>query len=319
MANGSKTLVSILVPAYNAETWIRQSLDSALGQTYSPIEVIVWDDGSSDATLEIVRKYQDRVRLAEGNHAGGNVARNQLLSLASGEWVQYLDADDYLLPEKISSQMSRVAEDPDLDVIYSPILVSDEVGGFQKLLPLSPQQDISSHFIRWNALNTNGLLFKRQSLLDVGGWNPAQAACQEHELLYRLFCAGRRFSLVDNPAAVYRLHRAATVSRRDPLRTLRLKMELLDKMESHLETHRLLTQDHRKELYAARMEAARRVWSFDPASARDMARNAQAKGRWWISSSPALPLTFQLANWLFGFGGAESLAARLRGSGRVAS
>lgn len=313
---GSNPLVSVLVPAYNAEAWIRQSLDSAFEQTYAPAEVIVVDDGSLDRTVEIVRGYGDRVRLVEADHGGGNAARNRLLSLAKGEWVQYLDADDYLLPEKISSQMEEAVKTPDLDVAYSPIFLLDESNGSRTLLEIDPDSDITFHFIRWGSLNTNAFLFRRQTLVDIGGWNLAQLACQEHELVFRLICAGKKFKLVNRPGAVYRYHGAPSVSRKDPLRTLRLKNELLDKMQTHLERNRILTAPRQRELYAARMESARSAWKLDPAGARALAKSARTTGTWWISSSPALPASFQLANRILGFAGAESLGAFLRGKRR---
>src|SRR5678815_984429 len=98
-------LVSILIPCYNAERWIRQCIESALDQTYPNKEVIVVDDGSKDASLEVIKSFGDRIRWETGPNRGGNAARNRLLQLAKGEWLQYLDADDYLLPEKISRQM----------------------------------------------------------------------------------------------------------------------------------------------------------------------------------------------------------------------
>jgi glycosyltransferase involved in cell wall biosynthesis len=308
----STPLVSILVPAYNAERWISQALDSALQQTYPAIEVIVVDDGSTDGTVEAVRKYEGRVRLALGAHAGGNVARNQLAALAKGEWLQFLDADDYLLAEKIARQMARVEENPGLDVIYSPVILRNDLDGSERVLWMDEKDDVTLHFIRWGSLNTNGFLFRRQALLDVGGWNPAQTACQEHELLYRLICADKKFSLVNSPGAVYRFHGSTTVSRKDPLRTVRLKLELLEKMQKYLEQHGSLTERHQQELYAGRMEAARSTWSMDPKLACAMAARARSTGAWWVSFSQALPASFQFSSRLLGYAGAERLAGWLR-------
>ena len=307
-----KPLVSILVPAYNAERWIRQSLDSALEQTYPATEIIVVDDGSTDSTAEVIRRYEGRVRLVAGKHAGGNAARNQLAGLARGEWLQFLDADDYLLPDKIADQMRLVSQNPDVDVVYCPVLLLDELKGTQHILPIEPGDDFTLHFIRWGHLNTNAFLFRREALMEVGSWNPEQAACQEHELLYRLVCADKKFALVNHPGAVYRFHSAPSVSRKDPLRTLRLKLELLDKMESYLERSRRMTSQHRKELFAGRLEGARSAWKIDPVWARTLAKRARTAGTWWVSFSPALPASFQFALRFLGYAGAERLAGMAR-------
>jgi hypothetical protein len=157
-------------------------------------------------------------------------------------------------------------------------------------------------------------VFRRQALLDTGGWNPDQPACQEHELLLRLIMAGKQFHVIEAPGAVYRYHAKTTVSRKDPLRTLRLKLEILDKLQKHLEESGRMNQDHRRELYAARMEAARRVWNRDPALAVSLAKQARSSGTWWVTFSPALPSSFQFALRLLGFAGAERLAALARRS-----
>ena len=104
-------LVSILVPAYNAERWLTATLNSALAQTWQRVEVIVVDDGSRDGTLAVARSFESRsVKVATQPNMGAPAARNKALELAQGTYIQWLDADDLLAPTKISAQM-RVAEE----------------------------------------------------------------------------------------------------------------------------------------------------------------------------------------------------------------
>lgn len=104
-------LVSICIPAYNAEPYIETTIDSALNQTYSNIEIIVIDDGSSDRTLELASRYKARgVSVIHQQNKGASAARNVGLRAASGEWIQFLDADDVLHPEKIERQIRFSAE-----------------------------------------------------------------------------------------------------------------------------------------------------------------------------------------------------------------
>jgi glycosyltransferase involved in cell wall biosynthesis len=81
--------VSILIPCYNAERWISQAIESALNQTYQYKEVIVVDDGSTDNSLEIIKSFGDRIHWETGENKGGNITRNRLLELSTGEWLQY--------------------------------------------------------------------------------------------------------------------------------------------------------------------------------------------------------------------------------------
>ena len=98
-------LVSIIIPCYNAEKWLTEAIDSCLNQTYSNIEVIVVDDGSTDGSLDIIKSYGNKIIWETGKNKGGNHARNRGFVLSKGAYIQFLDADDYILPEKIARQV----------------------------------------------------------------------------------------------------------------------------------------------------------------------------------------------------------------------
>lgn len=93
-------LVSIIIPCFNASRWIAETIESCLQQTYSNIEIIVIDDGSTDNSLLIIKNYENQITYQSIPHNGGNYARNLGLKLSSGEYIQFLDADDYILPKK---------------------------------------------------------------------------------------------------------------------------------------------------------------------------------------------------------------------------
>lgn len=103
-------LVSIVIPAFNSERWLAETLDSALAQTYRALEIVVVDDGSTDGTASVARRYADRgVRLVSQPNRGLSAARNAALPHLGGEFIQFLDADDLLSPDKIEAQV-RVLE-----------------------------------------------------------------------------------------------------------------------------------------------------------------------------------------------------------------
>ncbi len=101
--------VSILIPAYNAQQWIADTLRSALAQTWTRIEIIVVDDGSKDATLKIARQFESRgVRVIPQTNQGASAARNNAFAHSTGDYIQWLDADDLLAPDKVERQMAVV-------------------------------------------------------------------------------------------------------------------------------------------------------------------------------------------------------------------
>jgi glycosyltransferase involved in cell wall biosynthesis len=101
-----RPLVSILIPAYNAERWIVETIKSALRQTWPNKEIIVVDDGSTDCTLAVARRFESNgVRVITTSNQGAAEARNRAFSLSRGDYIQWLDADDLLSPDKIERQM----------------------------------------------------------------------------------------------------------------------------------------------------------------------------------------------------------------------
>jgi len=115
-------LVSILIPAYNAEKWIGLTIQSALNQTWHNKEIIIVNDGSSDKTLSIARQYEcGSVKVLSQENKGAAAARNKALGMAQGDYIQWLDADDLLAPSKISEQM-KIADNgrTSLTLLASP-------------------------------------------------------------------------------------------------------------------------------------------------------------------------------------------------------
>jgi glycosyltransferase involved in cell wall biosynthesis len=104
-------LVSILIPAFNAQDWIAESLQSAIRQTWERKEIIVVDDGSTDQTLAIARSFASRgVTVITQRNQGAAAARNRAFSVSQGDYIQWLDADDLLSPDKIAKQMQALAQ-----------------------------------------------------------------------------------------------------------------------------------------------------------------------------------------------------------------
>jgi len=114
------SLVSILIPAYNAERWIAETIQSALAQTWPDKEIIVVDDGSTDGTLAVARRFETRgTRVVTQPNQGAAMARNTAFSLARGDYIQWLDADDLLSPDKIAKQMEAMEKSQSKRTLFS--------------------------------------------------------------------------------------------------------------------------------------------------------------------------------------------------------
>jgi GT2 family glycosyltransferase len=301
--------VTVGIPCYNAARWIAQAIQSALDQRDVEIEVIVVDDGSTDDSVAIAKGFGDRVKVIAGGHLGANHARNLVLENATGDWVQYLDADDCLEPAKVITQFRESHDGRDTDVIYSPVWVEtwSATSSTRTASESSPEADIFTQWIRWHIPQTGGCLWRREALARIGGWKEGQPCCQEHELYLRALMAGTRFIFTPTPGAVYRIWSEQTLCRKDPLLVIRVRTGLLDRLHAHLAQANLLTEQHRREIGRACFEMSRTFACHDLAGAATYHADRKAMGL-IHATGPAAPLSYRIICTLLGFTCAERIA-----------
>jgi glycosyltransferase involved in cell wall biosynthesis len=302
-------LVTIAIPCYNAGRWIGAAVQSALDQTWLAKEVVVVDDGSTDDSLPILEKFGTAIQLIRGAHRGGNAARNQALAAARGEWVQFLDADDYLQPEKIALQLAETDGGAQADVIFSPVWI--EESGAREATPIHAERDIYSQWLAWEIPQTGGALWRRSALEAIGGWQEGQPCCQEHELYLRALKAGLRFVFAPTPHAVYRIWSEETVCRKDPRLVVKIKTGLIDDLRAWLESRGRWTEEHRRVAGRACFEMARTVARHDLREGARYYRDRRDRQLVYLEG-PAAPSSYRMAIHALGFSGAELLARALR-------
>ena len=305
--------VTVGIPCYNAERWIAQSIRSALDQRDVESEIIVVDDGSTDGSVAIAQNFGGRVKVIAGGHRGANHARNLVLQNATGEWVQYLDADDYLEPAKVITQLRESHDGLDADVLHSPVWIEtwNATSSTREQSETSPDADIFTQWIRWHIPQTGGCLWRRETLAQFGGWKEGQPCCQEHELYLRALMAGLRFKFTPTPGAVYRIWSEETLCRKDPLLVVRVRTALLDTLLAHLSQKKLLTGTHRREVGRACFEMSRTFARHDLAGAAAYHAERKSKGL-FHPAGPAAPLSYRIVYSLLGFTAAEKIARRMR-------
>jgi GT2 family glycosyltransferase len=304
--------VSILIPCYNAERWVAEAIQSALDQTHEDKEIIVVDDGSTDGSLEIIQSFGDQIKWETGPNQGGNVTRNRLLELSTGEWLQYLDADDYLLPEKVSAQLEEARDPSSYDLLWSPGIYEywNEDGTVRQEPQTLHDEDPWVALIRWRLPQTGASLWRSSKVKSVGGWKPDQPRCQEHELYLRLLQHDARFKFCPSALSVYRQWSLDTVCRRDPLSTTRTRMQVVENAESILQSSGRLTQNLRTQLLATRVQCARSCYSLDRGFSVGLARlGIEKSGMRTLPVEPWFPKVYRRLFRFYGFSFAEALAA----------
>ena len=119
MCGHESNLVSCIIPAFNAESFVGEAIESALKQTYVPLEIVVVDDGSTDRTADVVRSFHTRLTYVHGLHRGTAAAKNIGLRAAHGPYIAFLDADDLWHPDKLTRQMAWLAQRPAIDLSFT--------------------------------------------------------------------------------------------------------------------------------------------------------------------------------------------------------
>lgn len=205
-------LISILIPAYNAEKWIEETIASALSQTWPNCEIIVVDDGSSDKTFEVASRFQSKtLKVIRQDNMGASAARNKAFSLAQGDYIQWLDADDLLAADKISQQLKY-----DSDGKNSLRLLSSAFGYFYyrkhraKFIPtklwrdLKPTEWFIIRLVDRVWIHPGAWLVSRRLTDRVGPWDERLSLNDDGEYFCRLVAACDDIKFVPESRSFYR-------------------------------------------------------------------------------------------------------------------
>lgn len=259
-------LVSVIIPCFNAETWVAEAIDSCLQQTYPNIEIIVIDDGSTDNSLGIIKSYGDKIIWESSPHRGGNYARNRGFDLSKGEYIQYLDADDYILPEKIARQVSFL-EETGADVVYGDWRhqrhLSDGSSFLNNIEISEYQTDILASLLAnwWVALAA--LLYKRSVVEKSGGWDETLKAAQDRDFFISVVMNQAKVFYQPGCYAIYRRYGAVTVSTSSKHRWLKSHYLVLTKIEQKLLAMNKLSIKYRHALAKSYFDLARESLFID--------------------------------------------------------
>lgn len=196
------TLFSVVIPAFNAEAYLREAIDSVLSQNAGSLEILVVDDGSTDQTAAIAASYASAVVCISQSNQGIAAARNTAIRQAKGEFLCFLDADDLWLEDKLRKQVELLKTNPQIDAVYGHVVqfVSPELASV--LPPISGE--------KMPGYVAGTLLLRRETFLKVGYYATHYVVGEAIEWHGRLALSGAKIHLMEDVLLKRRIHQNNT-------------------------------------------------------------------------------------------------------------
>lgn len=223
----SDPLVSIVIPCYNAGRWVAAAIESCLAQTWTEREIILVNDGSRDDSLAIVRPFETRgVQVLDQPNAGASAARNTGLRAARGEFIQFLDADDLLAPDKIAHQLALFAARPAAQLCSGEWARFDTEPAGATFAPQPNGRDLAAveflqMFFETGAMMHPAAWLARRPLLDSAGpWDETLSLNDDGEYFARVAVRAGRIDYCPGARSYYRSNLAGSLSGRKDARAL---------------------------------------------------------------------------------------------------
>lgn len=225
---------SVIIPVYNGEAFVARAIESVLTQTWPAHEVIVVDDGSTDRTAEVVVSFADRVRYLRQENAGVSAARNRGAGMATGDWLAFLDADDWYYPDRLRWHAEAIVREPGLDFLTGDydyvrpdgshisrsmdqhesgraMLRKAQGADFVVMEKAEFEPFVADHFG-----DTHTLSVPRATFRQLGGYPTGYRVCEDVFFLVRLCAISQRVGVATRPMAAYLIHEGSA-TRRDAL------------------------------------------------------------------------------------------------------
>ena len=205
--------ISVIMPCFNAEKYLREAIESVLDQTYSHVELVVVDDGSTDSSKDILRRYGDRIVLLEQQNRGPYPARNVGIKTSKGEFIAFLDADDYWHKDCLDKlHASLTASDADLAYCGWQNIGEGAPGGQPYVPPEYEAEDTVSLFLKSCPWPIHAALVRREVIEAVGGFSERYFSSMDYDLWLRICVLTRNMILVPEVLAFYRWHDTGQIS-----------------------------------------------------------------------------------------------------------
>lgn len=229
MDKHQRRLVSVVIPCFNGAEYIGEAIESVLAQTYPAIELIIIDDGSTDATPAVLSRYTDRAVIVRQPNRGLSATRNAAIRLARGEYLAFLDHDDRFLPDKIAAQADLLDARPDVSIVYTGWRLIDSTGAplLEGTWP-KHEGDVLPELVLRSFAFPAAIMVRRSVVVDAGGFDEVRTGAEDWDLWLRTSLAGARWAHVDKALLEYRIH-VGQMTSTDPDRRAANRMAVLDR------------------------------------------------------------------------------------------
>ncbi|MEI6488477.1 MAG: glycosyltransferase family 2 protein [Bacteroidota bacterium] len=263
-------LISVIIPAYNAALTLQRCLSSVFNQTYQNIEIICINDGSTDNTLDVITQLKKQSPfpfvIVTQDRKGATSARNHGLSVSKGEYLQFLDADDELLPNKLAHQVELVGKHPSSIIIGSYYRISN-TNSSRVSNPLT--NDIWLELIIGLAGCTCSNLYPKSALIKVNGWNEISLSSQETELLFNLLKAQNSVTFDHQPLTNIYEDTIGSISSSNKADNWERAIQLRVKIKQYLVSHQQFTPQRENGWKQIIFDCIRMLYFEDPKKSID--------------------------------------------------
>ncbi len=264
--------ISIIIPTFNRRDYITIALDSVLKQTYKDYEIIIIDDGSSDDTKEVLKPYQDNIRYFYQDNKGIPTTRNRGIREARGDYIAFLDSDDFWLPEKLERQIECFSNNSRYGMVATRCSSITPDGRLRKKNRPGKSGWVLIDLFKANFIRTSSAMIKKECFDKIGMFDESLPECEEYDLWLRI---ARKYPVgfINEPLAVY---------------TDNPKGVSTDSLAGRLQRLKVLEKDYLKECIPSPIYRKRLANNYHYVGRHYLNRGEKSEGKKYLKHSIAL-------------------------------
>ncbi len=301
--------VSVVIPCYNVEKYIKECLESVASQTYKHIELICVNDGSTDNTRSIIEEFIKTssidVKIIDRPNGGQCAARNTGIKSARGEYIHFLDSDDLMMPNKVENVVKLIMRDKERACFIVGDYIYRSING-KEVIKRVDQSDGWYGLISSQLGISSSITCRKECLKKVNYWDEKVKSSAEYEFLFRLLRYGHRHVRDPEPLIIVRERQNGSITQTNRKENLVRFIDLRIRILEHLRDNELLSEELEKHACQTIFTALRMLYIYDASKSRSLYNKLIPK-TFKPEVSPALTRKYVLTYNLFGYSMAQKL------------